>query len=173
MKKDLVEDLVIREVGVKDAKGIVQILNPIIEAGIYTVFDTLFTIAVEEEYLSNFPSRGIFYVAECSKTNEILGFQNLEPFANYTHAFDHVAVIGTFIDLSKRRQGIGIALSKVTFDIAKQKGYEKIFTYVRADNKPSLRFHVNKLGFEIVGKAKKQARLGQKYIDEFLIEKFL
>jgi RimJ/RimL family protein N-acetyltransferase len=31
----------------------------------------------------------------------------------------------------------------------------------------------SKLGFRIVGTARKQARIGQKYIDEIIIEKFL
>ena len=173
MKKNSIKNLIIREVDIKDAGGIVQILNPIIEAGIYTAFDTPFTLAEEKNYLSNFPPRGIFNIAECSTTHKILGFQSLEPFANYTHAFDHIAIIGTFVDLSKRKMGIATALSKVNFSLAKQKGYEKIFTYIRADNNPSLDFHVKKLGFQIIGKAKRQVKLGKNYVDEILIEKFL
>jgi len=43
---------------------------------------------------------------------------------------------------------------------------------VRADNPASLAFHL-KLGFRIVGMAQRQARFGQTYVDEVIIEKFL
>ncbi len=44
-------DLVIRPATVADAGGIVNILNPIIEAGMYTMFDTPFTVDAEQRYL--------------------------------------------------------------------------------------------------------------------------
>jgi L-amino acid N-acyltransferase YncA len=96
----------------------------------------------------------------------------MEPFATYTHAFDHVATIGTYVDLAHQRQGIGTRLSQVTFEAARKTGYEKILTYVRADNWASLAFHL-KLGFRIIGTAHRQARIGQRMVDEILIEKFL
>lgn len=165
-------NLLIREVRPDDAEAIVCILNPIIEAGVYTVLDTPLTVEFEQEYIANFPRRGIFYVAECRRDRKVVGLQSIEPFATYTRAFDHVAAIGTFVDLLHRRQGIGTRLSEVTFETARRKGYEKIFTYVRADNLESLAFHL-KLGFRIVGTAQRQAKFGQKYVDEVIIEKFL
>jgi len=51
-------------------------------------------------------------------------------------------------------------------------GYEKIFAYVRGDN-PSALATYQKHGFEIIGTAKKHAKIDGKYIDEILIEKFL
>jgi len=165
-------DLLIREVRPDDAEAIVDILNPIIQAGVYTVLDTPFTVEAEREYIENFPQRGVFHVAECRADRKVVGFQSVEPFATYTHAFDHVAVIGTFVHLSYLRQGIGTRLSEVTFETAKGLGYEKFFTYVRADNPASLAFHL-KLGFHVVGMAQRQARFGQTYVDEVIIEKFL
>lgn len=165
-------DLLIREVQPDDAQAIVRILNPIIEAGVYSVFDTPLTVEAEREYIVNFPQRGVFYVAEDRQEQKVAGFQSMEPFATYTRAFDHVAVLGTYVDLSHRRQGIGLRLSEATFEAARGKGYEKLFTYVRADNLESLTFYL-KLGFRIVGTAQKQAKIGQKYVDEVIIEKFL
>lgn len=165
-------DLIIREARPDDAAGIVNILNPIIEAGVYTVLDTPFTVEGEREFITGFPERGVFHVAECARTRRLLGFQSIEPFVTYTRAFDHVTGIGTFVDLAERGKGIGTRLSQVTFEIAKRKGSEKIFTYVRADNTASLAFHL-KLGFQIVGTAIRQAKIGGQYIDETVIEKFL
>jgi L-amino acid N-acyltransferase YncA len=162
----------IRPVRSEDAEGIVRVLNPIIESGKHTVLDKTFTADEEREFIAAFPERGVFLVAESRKDGAIVGFQSLEPFAAYTHAFDHVAVLGTFVDLSLRRHGIGTCLSEITFEAAQGKGYEKIFTYVRADNPASLAFH-ERLGFRIVGTAQRQARLGITYVDEIVIEKFL
>lgn len=155
---------------VKDAEGIINVLNPIIHDGL-TVIDTPFTVKQEKEFLKNFPKKGIFYVAVHNDKN-LLGFQVLEPFANYTHAFDHVATIGTYVNISKQRQGIGTELSYQTFKKAKEKGFEKIFTYVLAENKPALQFYL-KLGFKVIGKSVQQAKLNGKYLDEIIIEKFL
>ena len=165
-------ELLIREARPDDAGAIVRILNPIIEAGAYSVLLTPFTAEAEREFIENFPPRGIFHVAEVWPAQRIVGFQTIEPFAAYTCAFDHVAIMGTFVDLAARYQGIGARLAQATFEAARRKGYEKIFTYVRADNLASLAFHL-KLGFRIVGTAQRQARLGDRYVDEIIIEKFL
>ena len=155
-----------------DAEAIVDILNPIIEAGIYTAFDTPFSVEAEREYTANFPQRGIFHVAVNTQEQQIVGFQSMEPFATYSNAFDHVGVLGTYVDLSHRRQGVASCLFKATFEVARHKRYEKIFTFIRADNLAALATYLSQ-GFRIVGTAEKQARINGKYIDEIIIEKLL
>lgn len=163
-------DLLIRPARLEDAAALISILNPIIAAGCYTALDTPYTVEEEREYIASFPPRGIFHVAE--REGRIVGMQDLVPFATYTRAFDHVGVIGTFVDLAERGQGIGTRLSMATFEAARRQGYEKIFTYVRADNLEALAFYL-RLGFRVVGTAQKQAKLGGRYIDEIIIERFL
>jgi len=165
-------DLIIREVRPEDAGGIIAVLNPIIAAGRYTVLDAPFTAEAEREFIARFPERGIFHVAERVLDGRIVGFQTLEPFGAYTHAFHHVATMGTYVDLAERRKGIGARLAEATFQAARRKGYEKIFTYVRADNPDSLAFYL-KIGFRVVGTAQRQALFGERYVDEVIIEKFL
>ncbi len=165
-------DVLVREARPEDAAAVVSILNAIIEAGEYTVFDSPFTAEAERQYIANLPERGIFHVAQTCVDGRIVGLQTLEPFATYTRAFDHVGVIATYVDLAYRRKGIGRRLFEATFDSARQKGYEKIFTYVRGDNPAALAAYV-KSGFRIVGTAQRQARVGGRYIDEIIIERFL
>ena len=165
-------DILIRPVRLDDADMIVGILNPIIEAGAYTVLDTPLTAEAERDFITHFPQRGIFHVAECCRDRQVVGLQSLEPCAAYTHAFDHVATVETFVSLSERRQGIGARLAEVTLEAARRQGFEKVLTYVRADNLAAFAFY-QKLGFRIVGIAQKQARLNGKYVDEIMIEKFL
>jgi len=165
-------DVSIREARPEDAEAIVAILNPIIEAGEYTALDTPVTVEQEREFILKFPERGVFHVAESRESGPVVGFQTLESFAAYTHAFDHVGVIATFVSLEYRHQGIGSRLFEATFEASRQRGYEKIFTCVRADNPAALAAY-RKQNFRIVGVARRQAKFGDRYVDEVIIEKFL
>ena len=161
----------IRDATPDDAEAIVQILNPIIAARVYTAFDTPFTADAEREFLRTFPARGIFHVAVVTG-DRVVGFQNLAPFADYTHAFDHVGVLGTFVDLQWRRQGVATRLFEATFPAALKHGYEKIFTFVRADNDAALQTYLRQ-GFHTIGTARRQAKIDGRYVDEIVIEKLL
>jgi len=165
-------NLLIRQAKPEDAEAIVGIFNPIIETGKYTVFDTPFTVEAEREYINSFPARGIFHVAVRQTDQRIVGFQSMEQFATYTRAFDHVGVVGTYVDLAERRQGIAGQLFAATFEVARQKGYEKIFTFIRADN-PAAVATYQRHGFQIIGTARRQAKINGNYVDELMIEKFL
>jgi L-amino acid N-acyltransferase YncA len=160
----------IREATPDDAEGIVRVLNPIIAARVYTVLDTPFTVEAEREFIRQFPQRGIFHVAVDRRNQRIVGFQNMEPIASFTRAFDHVGSIGTFVDLDCRRQGVAARLFHMTFTAAVRKGFEKAFTFVRSDNPAALETYL-KQGFRIIGHAEKQAKIDGRYVDEILIEK--
>ncbi|HKH75161.1 MAG TPA: GNAT family N-acetyltransferase [Vicinamibacterales bacterium] len=162
----------VRDVEPSDAAGLVRVLNPIIEARCYTVLDRPVSVETEFDYIIDFQDRGIWKVAVREPDYTIVGFQVLEPYASYTRAFDHVGILGTYVDLDLRRQGIARRLFAATFDAAREKGYEKIFTFVRADNPAALQTYLGQ-GFVVVGNAKRQAKIDGQYIDEILIEKWL
>jgi RimJ/RimL family protein N-acetyltransferase len=165
-------DLLVRAAQPADAEALAGILNPIIAAGVYTVLDTPFTAEAERRFILNFPPRGVLHVAVRRPDQQVVGFQSLEPFATYTHAFDHVGIIGTYVDLSYQRQGIGTCLFGATFEAALHKGYEKLFTFVRVDNTAALGSYL-KHGFYIIGTAQRQAKLNGRYVDEVMVERFL
>jgi L-amino acid N-acyltransferase YncA len=165
-------DVVVRSATPEDAEAIAGILNTIIAARIYTAFDTPFSAEAERDYLLNFPARGVFHVAARAADGCVVGFQNLERLATFTHAFDHVGSLGTFVDLGHRRQGIARRLFDATFHAAVRKGFEKVFTYVRADNPAALQTYLSQ-GFRIVGTAARHARIDGRYVDEIVIEKLL
>jgi L-amino acid N-acyltransferase YncA len=160
----------IRPVRVEEAEGVIQVLNPLIQSGNHTVLDRVFTIDEERSFISSFPKRGVFHVAERDPDNIIVGFQNVEPFAAYTGAFAHVGVIGTYVDSSGHRQGIGRLLFESTRLAALGKGYEKFFAFVRADNTGALSFY-KRIGFTVIGVAKRQAKINGQYIEEVMIER--
>lgn len=155
-----------------DAAEIVGILNPIIEARIYTAMDTPFSIEHERAFIGAFPARGIFHVAVDRADGRIVGFQNVEPLATWTHAFDHVGVIGTYVQLGRHKQGIAAALFTATYAAARQKGYEKLFAYVRADNVAGLAAYRGQ-GFRTIGTAERHARIDGRYVDEVMIERWI
>lgn len=165
-------NLQIRDVVLPDAEPVVAILNPIIEARVHTVFDTPFTVEAERDYIARFPARGVWKVAVRQTDQLVVGFQVLEPFGPYTRAFDHVGSLGTYGALHERRQGIARALFAATFETARNKGYEKIFTFVRADNPVALAAY-RAQGFSVIGTARRQAKIDGRYVDEILIEKAL
>ncbi len=165
-------DLVVRPLELGDAEQIIGILNPIIAAGLYTVFDSPFSVSAEREYIDTNSGRGLFLAAVEPKTGRIVGFQSMDPFANYTRAFDHVGVLGTYVAENCRRQGVARRLFLATFAAARERGYEKIFTFVRADNQAALQTYLAQ-GFSVIGAAEKHAKMNGRYIDEVLIEKLL
>jgi L-amino acid N-acyltransferase YncA len=160
-------DILIRDAVPTDAAAIAGILNPIIAAGVYSALDTPFAIEEERAFIEHFPRRGILHVAVAN--GRLVGFQTVEPFASYTRAFDHVGVIGTFVDLALRRQGIASRLFGATFAAAPAKGYEKFFAFVRADNPAALQTYLRH-GFVVIGTARRHARIGGRYVDELMIE---
>jgi L-amino acid N-acyltransferase YncA len=164
--------LLVREACPDDAEAIVRIFNPIIESGLYTVFDRPFSVEEERRYIESLPSRGIFHVALLQEPRQLLGFQSMEPFATYTRAFDHVGVLGTYTDLAHRRLGVARALFAATLPAAKAKGYEKLFTYIRGDNDVALAVYSSQ-GFRVLGTAERHAKLRGRYIDEVMVEKLL
>ena len=165
-------DLVVRDVELSDAEQIVGILNPIVEARIYTAFTEPFSSEQERAYISAFPGRGVWKVAVLPEERRLVGFQIVEPFGSYTKAFDHVGTIGTYVDLALRRRGIANALFDKTIASARAKGYEKLFTFVRADNVDGLAAYRAR-GFEILGTARRHAKIDNHYVDEILIERAL
>jgi L-amino acid N-acyltransferase YncA len=162
----------VREATADDAEGIVSVLNPIIEAGVYTVIDGPVTAAQEREFIRCCSPRGVFHVAIDPADGAVAGFQIAQPIAAYTHAFDHVCDMGTYVNLSRRRQGIASQLFRASFAALAARGCEKLFTFVRADNPVSLQTYQHH-GFRAIGVATRHARVLGRYIDETIIEKFL
>jgi len=165
-------EVLIRDAKPDDAAGIVSLFNPIIEARSFTLFDTPFTIEAERSYIAGLAPRDIFHVAVRASDNAVVGFQSMAPFATYTHAFDHVGVIGTYVDLESRRQGIAKCLFHATFEAARRKGYEKIFTYIRADNPVALATY-KQHDFRIIWKADRHAKLHGRFVDVIIVERLL
>jgi L-amino acid N-acyltransferase YncA len=162
----------IRPVVPEDASAVADILNRVIETGAYAAFDAPFSVDAERAYIEGLSKRSVFLVAVRNSDRRVVGFQSMDPFATWSRAFDHVGVMGTYVDLDCRRQGIAKQLFPVTFADAIRKGYRKIFTYIRTDNPAALATYQHH-GFTIVGVAKAHAKVHDRYVDEFVVERML
>ena len=170
IKKQKTSLFSIRQVTIDDARAIVELLNPIIEAGRYTIMDEPIVLEEQINFIRGFPGRGIFQAAICEISRSLLGIQDIMPAEG--KAFRHVGEISTFVSLAAREKGIGRSLSQATFRLAEERGYRKIKATIRADN-PGAVFFYQSQGFRTIGTAYRHALVRDKYVDEILMEKWL
>lgn len=155
---------------INDAEGIANVLNAVIAERQYSALSEPVSVEAEREFISSMDDRGATFVAEVD--GQILGCQTIEPFATYSRALAHVAVIGTFVLQDLRGQGIGSQLLETTLDFAHLMGYEKIIAYVRASNEEAQAFY-QKLGFVPTGTLEKQVKIDGQYDDQVVMEMFI
>ena len=170
--------LTVRDVQPDDAEAVVALLNPIIEAGLYTTFVEPFTPSFERAFIESFPARGYFLGAfddafdDSLANGQLRGFQVVTPAPGYTPALDHVAEIGTYVSLDYQQRGVAGQLFSATLERAERHGFEKLLAWVRADNVGGLHSY-RKCGFAEVGTAKRHAKVGGRYVDVVLLEYLL
>ncbi|TET61917.1 MAG: GNAT family N-acetyltransferase [Promethearchaeota archaeon] len=160
----------IRKANAEDAKEISYIWEIICAERKYTAVSKPFTAEQERRYINNLTDREGIFVAE--KEGQIIGFQSLDKWAEYSDSFDHVGVIGTFVLPEWRKKNIGYKLAQFTFNLAKEHDYEKFVIYVRAGNSGAIRFYEN-LGFIQKGVLSNQVKINGIYEDEIFMEMFL
>ena len=112
----------IRNAVEEDAAAMVELLNPIIAEGRYTILDEQISVADQVEFIRRFPARGVFNVAVCEESGRLVGMQDVQPISPSVRAFDHVGEISTFVALDARGTGIGSSLSQATFRAAARLG---------------------------------------------------
>jgi len=148
-----------------------EIINPIIESGQFTALVEIYTEEEQLEYIKRFEDTGVFLVAECRKSQKVIGMQSVESTVDIS-SFRHVGDISTFISLQTRGKEVGSRLSKVTFQKAYEQGYKKLNAMVRGDNPKAITFYMRQ-GFKIIGTARKHALIRGRYIDEVMMELLL
>jgi dephospho-CoA kinase len=152
---------------IQDAAGLAAVLNSVIAERRHTALAGHWTPEAELAFLRTLGRRGEAFVAEVA--GRIVGFQVIEPFAAYTSALEHVAILGTYLHADFRGRGIGRRLAEETLSFARAQGYEKSVIYVLADNKAALTYY-RSLGFEEKGILTRQAKIDGQYHDEIFME---
>jgi L-amino acid N-acyltransferase YncA len=165
-------DFSIRRVWEEDAQSIIELLNPIIAAGKYTIMDEQFSVEDQFAFIRGFPQRGVYNVAVANDSQKVLGIQDVMPISISAKAYYYIGEISTFVALDSRRKGIGTSLSQATFRAAKEQGFLKVMATIRADNPEAVSFYSSQ-GFRRIGTAHKHALVRGRFIDEIIMEKFL
>jgi L-amino acid N-acyltransferase YncA len=160
--------ITIREAGLDDAEAISSIINDIVAEGRTSL--RTFTPEEEREFLGAQKPREAIFVAE--EDGDVIGFQGIGEFAQWSLSMAHVGNILTFVKRDHRGRGVARLLTETTLRFARENGYEKISTYIIADNEPAVEFYKG-LGFEVVGLWRKQVKLDDGYHDDVIVELFL
>lgn len=101
----------------RDAKGIVAVINSVIAEEKLAVLDRPFTVQEEEKFLSSLSDGEAVFVADAD--GEIIGVQTIS-FYSQMDANSHVATVGTWIHRDYRSRGVGKLLAKESFNFAEE-----------------------------------------------------
>ncbi len=170
----------VREGTIDDAAAMARLINGVIAEGAPVLLTGSFSNDEERDFLATLSPRGGFHVVEprapgaaaAEAAPVIVAAQVFAPYAAGMPVHDHVAVMGTWVDAAWRRRGLGRALWERTAAVARERGFTRVFTDVRADNSASLAFH-RTLGFTVAGVARGQAVVEGRAYDVVFIERGL
>jgi len=162
-------EMVVRKGSAKDALPVSEVINSVVDEGRYT---SLKKHSADEErgFIESLGDREAIFVAFVD--GRIVGIQSLTKFAEWSDSMGHVGNILTLVLKEFRGKGIGKRLSEKTLEFARENGYQKISTYIIADNEMAIKFYES-LGFEVVAKWKDQVKIGSEFHDDLIVELFL
>lgn len=163
----------IRPVKPDDAASTADLLNAIIAAGTETSMSDPLTPEEQWLYITSFPSRGVFLVAELPAPHGVVGMQSIEPCGGEGSPAGHVAEISTFVTAAYRGRGVASALLRELSRRALANGIRKLSATIRVDNQSALTFYISKAGFRLVGIMSNQLSYRGRYIDQVLAERLL
>jgi L-amino acid N-acyltransferase YncA len=176
-----------------DAAGVARLINAVVAEGALVLLTGSFSDEEERAFLEDLAPRGGFHIAAALDADDapamvaapanvgspsivaappIVAAQVFAPYAASMPAHDHVAVMGTWVAARWRRRGLGRALWERTSAAARERGFTRVFTDLRADNVDSLAYHLA-LGFSVAGVARAQAVIGGHAYDVVFIERGL
>ncbi|MGB9679600.1 MAG: GNAT family N-acetyltransferase [Minisyncoccia bacterium] len=166
-------ELVIREANIKDAAGIINLLNDVGKEKIYMVSESYnWSVEEERQLIKRLdPDKELILVADYG--GKIIGCLTLfRYYGGRSAKVQHVGEIGISIDSNFRSKGIGTKLFNYTIKWAKDKEYEKLCLSVFSTNTIALNLY-KKFGFEEEGRREKQFKIDGQYVDEILMGLFI
>ena len=160
----------VRVADASDSPGIANIWNSVVKEGKFTMGLNIIDEDFEREYISGLDEREAFLVAEME--GKLIGYLLIIIPEKICLSTSHVAEVGTWVLKGHRGIGVGDSLLKSAFAFAKENGYEKMMVMVRSSNVGALKFY-DKHGFKEIGRFGRQVKIGGKYDDHVLMERFL
>lgn len=154
----------IRTMQETDGRRVLEIFRQGIE-GQNATFDT--TVPTWEAWDINHINTSRFVIED--ETNNVVGWCALKPVSNRT-CFSGVAEVSIYLDNAIQGKGLGsILLQKLVLD-SEEHGIWMLQSGIFPENDASLRLH-QKLGFRVVGKREKIAKMNGTWRDVLLLER--
>lgn len=154
-----------------DADTLVALINAIMAEEVWFTTETFVSTPQWEQVLSRPADCTDHLLLVAELDNEIIGWCQLFPLV-FGNRARHVVELGIGVANEWRDQGVGTVLIEAAMEWARQQGYEKIVLSVFSTNTRAIHVY-DKCGFVRTGIRYKQFKVRGKYLDEFLMERFL
>lgn len=164
------EKVKLRPARVEDAAATLRVVAEIAqEGGIFLVSpEELRTVAQQREVLAALPPEDCWIVAEVD--GEVVGFVEIRR-GRMVKTW-HTASLGIGLLRAYRGRGIGSLLLQAAEAWARRAGIHRIHFGVLAPNRRALLTYL-KNGYQVEGCLRRQVREGDRYLDEYLVGKWL
>jgi RimJ/RimL family protein N-acetyltransferase len=160
----------IRNARSEDAKEVVDCINSVGEEKIYIVIERFaHSVEWESRFIDSIDTNVSLYLVALVD-DKIIGILSLDR-ENFVK-LDHVATLGMIIIKPYRKVGAGSALLNVAIEWAYDKNIEKIMLSCFSTNEAALALY-KKFDFIFEGLRKKQFKIGEKYVDEVMMARWL
>lgn len=166
------DNIKIRQANIDDAENLLSYFKKVGSETGFLTFDANgvgMTVEEEVEYLKQYndPKRGVYLVAT-DENGSIVGQSAITQDYPKSVSSSHIYSLG--ICILKDYWGMGIA-SKMMEELinhAKNIGCIRLELHVRTDNHKAIKLY-KKFGFEIEGEMKRMMKIGNEYLDEYVM----
>jgi len=157
------DTLIIRKMGQKDLKAVLEIYKEGIETGMAT-FQT--EVPSEQEFDEGHHAT-LRFVAEVQ--NKVVGWIGISPVSTRA-VYSGVGEVSVYISSDSKGKGIAAKLFKILIEESEKAGFWTLQSSIFAINDSSIELH-KKMGFRVVGTREKIAQLHGKWHDTVIMEK--
>jgi RimJ/RimL family protein N-acetyltransferase len=126
----------------------------------------------EKKYIMDLDRSNNLLLVALARGDVVGSLAALQAYKGHIPQTAHILTIGLHLIESYRGQGIGSQMLQYAIEWAKERGFKKIETSIFTANKRSLHLF-SKAGFREEGTRQKRIRVGNDFIDEVLLGKFL
>ena len=163
--------LIIREARLKDAEAILSVVKEVAsEEKLILLDEGEYDVRSEIRRILTAKSTGKTLILIAEVDGKVVGVGEVK--VGVFKKNSHTAELGLAVIRAFRGLGVGKALMEEMLSRAEKSGVEKVWLSVFSTNDAAIALY-RKFGFVVEGIRKKQFKIGDTYIDELLMAKFL
>ena len=154
-----------------DASQVISAIDSVGAEGIYLVTERYVPTPQWEQVLYNPGKHPDHLLLVLEVDGQVIGWCRVFP-NDFSPKTRHTGEVGIGLLKPFREVGIGTALMECTIEWARTQGVEKLTVSTFSTNLRAINLF-KKMGFAITGRRYKQYNIGEEYVDEVLMERFL